>query len=194
MKERYVRFLPHWHPKDRWIFVTWRLAGSPPPNQLREGIPEGKRFAMLDQEADRATTGPLWLKDPRIADVVQNKIISFAGTLYALAAWVIMANHVHFVILPQIPLAKMMQKLKGSTAYECNQLLGRTGAFWAIESYDHWLRTENELNRVIRYVERNPVNAGLVDSIEQWQWSSASQTKVCVTSASPELFARLPAQ
>ena len=105
MKELYVRFLPHWHPQDKWIFITWRLAGSQPRNPaiLRPDLPEGKRFALLDREADRATTGPLWLSDPRIAQVVQDKIIAGAPSLFDLAAWAIMANHVHIVILPKCP-------------------------------------------------------------------------------------------
>ena len=161
-----MRFLPHWHPQDKWIFITWRLAGSQPqiPDMLTADLPEGKRFALLDQEADRATTGPLWLTDPRIAQVVQDKILSGAPELYDLAAWAIMANHVHIVILPRIPMGKIMQQVKGVTAYAVNQILNRTGQpFWAIESYDHWIRNDDELNRVIRYVERNPEKAGLVD-------------------------------
>jgi hypothetical protein len=88
MKELYVRFLPHWHPQDRWLFVTWRLAGSQPhlPELLTKDLPEAKRFALLDQEADRATTGPRWLADPRIARLVAEKITSGAGNLYELAA------------------------------------------------------------------------------------------------------------
>ena len=112
------RFLPHWQPRDNWIFITWRLAGSRPsiPEVLTADLPEGKRFALLDQEADRATSGPLWLADPRIARVVQDKIISGTPDLYDLAAWVIMANHVHIVILPKGPVRTIIQTIKGSTA------------------------------------------------------------------------------
>jgi REP element-mobilizing transposase RayT len=103
-----------------------------------------------------------------------------------------MANHVHTVILPILPLAEILQALKGATARDANKILNRTGQpFWAIESYDHWIRSVEELNRVIRYVERNPVKAGLVESIEQWQWSSAwekAQAEACVTRGTPELF------
>lgn len=196
MKEYYIRFLPHWHPEQKWVFVTWKLAGSVPQNPaiLTKDLPEGKRFALLDAEADRAVTGPLWLKDPRVAQIVADGIIELSKTLYGLAAWVIMANHVHIVILPKIPLGKIMQKLKGSTARESNQILGRTGAFWAIESYDHWIRTERDFHRVVRYVEWNPVRARLVTSMGDYQWSSAGQTKVCATGGSPMPFALQPAQ
>ncbi len=61
--------------------------------------------------------------------------------------------------------------LKGSTARECNKLLKRTGAFWQHESYDHVVRNEDELRRIVEYVLNNPVKAGLVEVEEDWMWS-----------------------
>jgi REP element-mobilizing transposase RayT len=139
VKEYHERVVPHWHPTDRWLFITWRLAGTLP----------------------KRTNGPLWLMDPRVADVVANTILAGEPDLYNLAAWVIMPNHVHVILLPHVPMKKIMQKIKGSSAHQANKILNRTGAFWAIEYYDHWIRSEDELNRVIRYVERNPIKAGL---------------------------------
>jgi hypothetical protein len=44
---------------------------------------------------------------------------------------------------------------------------------FCVWSYDHWVRTAEELNELIRYVENNPVQAGLVESGVRWPWSSA---------------------
>jgi putative transposase len=64
--------------------------------------------------------------------------------------------------------------LKGVTAKRAKRLLSlEVKAFWQDESYDHWIRSDNELQKLIRYVEWNPVKAGLVGSIEEWPWSSA---------------------
>jgi hypothetical protein len=53
-------------------------------------------------------------------------------------------------------------------------LLGHTGRpFWQDESYDHWARNRHELDRIVGYVEENPVSAGLVGSTELWPFSSA---------------------
>lgn len=96
--------------------------------------------------------------------------------LYEILAWVIMPNHVHAVMRPEKPLSQIMRWLKGSTAREANLILNRTGQpFWQYETYDHYIRTKQELNQTIRYVERNPVRAGLTASIEQWPWSSAAR-------------------
>jgi Transposase IS200 like len=86
-----------------------------------------------------------------------------------------MANHVHVLLLPQISPSKLLQALKGCTAREANKLLGRTGEqFWRRESYDHWVRDENEWNRIAKYIEQNPVKAGLVTKMEDYPWSSAN--------------------
>jgi hypothetical protein len=65
--------------------------------------------------------------------------------------------------------------MKGVTAREANKLLGRTGeSFWRRESYDHWVRDRDEWNRIARYIESNPVKAGLVAHMEDYSWSSAN--------------------
>jgi REP-associated tyrosine transposase len=56
-------------------------------------------------------------------------------------------------------------------------MLGRSGQrFWQDESFDHWVRDGHERNRIIRYIEWNPVKGALVVAPENWPWSSASRT------------------
>ena len=93
---------------------------------------------------------------------------------YHLYAWAIMPNHVHVILQPRIELPSVMRWLKGRTGRKANRILGRTGApFWQDESFDHWIRSDQELCELIEYVEQNPVKAGLVLAAEQWPWSSA---------------------
>lgn len=70
------------------------------------------------------------------------------------------------------PLARIMHSLKSYTAHEANKLLQRTGTFWQSESYDHWVRDEDELERIVGYIAANPVSARLVDRPENWYFSS----------------------
>lgn len=75
-----------------------------------------------------------------------------------------------------VALGIIMQRLKGYTAKEANSILGRTGqTFWQDESFDHWIRNDQEFERGVSYIENNPVKAGLVTSRDQWKWSSASE-------------------
>jgi len=97
---------------------------------------------------------------------------------YQLGAYVVMANHVHLLIQRRIAPDRLMKSLKGSTAREANRLLGRTGEpFWQKESYDHWVRSQSEFEKIRVYIENNPVKAGLVRNPEDYSWSSAGVEK-----------------
>ena len=66
-----------------------------------------------------------------------------------------------------------MHSIKRDSAYKCNEQLGQRRTFWQRESYDHCVDDDDELARIIDYVELNPVKAGLVGSRELSEFSSA---------------------
>jgi len=177
----YRRRLPHWQPEGVPIFLTWRLHGSLPrgismPDSLST---EGERFLAIDRAMDRPSSGPTWLKDPRIASCFVDTlfIAEKKWGLSELFAWVVMSNHVHVLLKPHKALREVTRAVKKTSAREANIILDRGGIpFWQDESYDHWVRDEKEFNRIVRYIESNPVRAGLVDSVELWPWSSAAGT------------------
>src|SRR5579864_7907917 len=179
----YARNLPHWHPPGKDIFISWRLFGSLPAYFVRSLRPAseastGKQFRAMDAELDKALHGPLWLKDPRVATCVVDTIRcgEQEWNLYKLHAFVVMANHVHILIEPNVPLARITQRLKGATARASNLILGREGnRFWNEESFDHWVRNPGQFARIKNYIEQNPVKAGLTKSPQAWPWSSATQ-------------------
>ncbi len=90
--------------------------------------------------------------------------------------YVVMANHVHLLITPRITVSRLMQSLKRFTAREGNRILGLTGRpFWQDESYDRLVRNPTEFERIARYIEMNPVRAGVVATPQDFPWSSAMQ-------------------
>ena len=173
----YKQNLPHWHPQGTVIFLSWRLHGTYTQYRCaREAITAGRAFAEMDREWDQAASGPKWLSDSRIAQIVKDALMFGERQLqfYQLIAYGIMPNHVHVVLSPRVPVPRLAKSIKGFTAREANKILGRTGeSFWQDECYDRWVRGDRELQKVIRYVERDPVSAGFVDHIEAWPWSSA---------------------
>ena len=176
----YRRRLPHLHPDGQPLFLTWRLDGSLPPHRFfpTGNLNAGKAFVTMDRLLDHARTGPLYLARPEIARVLVEALVEGQDTLrhYDLHAFVVMANHVHVLITPKVPVSKLLQRLKGSTARRANQMLGLTGrAFWQEESYDRWVRDEREFHRIHAYIEANPVRAGLVAEPEDFPWSSAAR-------------------
>ena len=172
------RRLPHWHPDASALFVSWHLHGSLPKRRYPPpGHPSaGQAFVWMDRYLDTARAGPLWLGRPDIADLVSAHIRRGAEErLYELYAWVVMANHVHLLVRPLIKPSEALRRIKGRSAREANLMLCRTGEpFWQAESYDRWIRNEEEMRRITRYIEDNPVTAGLTTQAEDYRWSSAS--------------------
>jgi REP-associated tyrosine transposase len=165
----YSRRLPHIVGEGEALFITWHLFGSlpseryPPPRKMNSG----EAFVWMDQYLDQKSTG--WLKKAEVAGVVEDAIRD-----YDPHAYVIMPNHVHLLITPTIPLPKLMQAIKGRSAREANRLIGVSGKpFWQQESYDHLVRNPEEFRRIERYIENNPVKAGLAPTPEKYRWSSA---------------------
>jgi REP element-mobilizing transposase RayT len=117
------------------------------------------------------------LQDSRVARVVADALL-YGETVrwfYELHAWVVMPNHIHALFKPHAEMPSVMRWLKGRTSRVANRILDRTGRpFWQDESFDHWVRSPEELQDLIEYVEGNPAKAGLVEAKEQWRWSSAS--------------------
>jgi REP element-mobilizing transposase RayT len=195
----YRRNLPHFHPNDAPYFVTTRLADSMPIEVLRRmkferdeelariaeesGDPNAalelrrqahnRYFGKYDKFLDLASTGPLWMKDTRIAEVVHSEILALDGEQYTLWASTIMSNHIHplYSLLPESKeLYDVMKLIKGRSAIKSNHILERRGSFWQDESYDHVVR-EREFARIVTYIINNPVNAGLVKHWRDWPYT-----------------------
>lgn len=86
----------------------------------------------------------------------------------------LMSNHVHLIVVPRAAdsLARGVGLAHRRYAVWLNQRAGYSGHLWAnrffstaLDEAHHWM--------AIRYVERNPVRAGLVVKAEQYPWSSA---------------------
>jgi REP element-mobilizing transposase RayT len=152
----------------------------------QDELDERRSFGRWDSALDKADYGPRWLAQPAIAEIVKEALHYRDGLEYDLFGYCIMSNHVHVVFescksdwqsdLPgncqsDLQLNKIMQSLKRHTARKANLVLGRQGAFWQDESYDHVIRNAGEFKRILDYVLKNPVKAGLVSEWQAWPWS-----------------------
>jgi REP element-mobilizing transposase RayT len=191
------RRLPHLKIKGGTYFVTFRLADSLPQNILRqfeeeialekfpETMPEDerkrernrKRFRQMELWLDKGT-GSCRLKQPVAAEMVVGAMRFFHGDRYELFNWVVMPNHVHVLVKPlgDFGLGEIIKSWKQYTSRRLKVLLDwKEPAFWQIESYDHWVRNEEERARIIHYIHNNPVKAKLCAAPEGWPWSSAAE-------------------
>ena len=125
---------------------------------------------------DAASTGPRFLQRPKIAKLLVSALKAGDREFrrYQLHAFVVMANHVHLLVTPRVPSPKWLGPLKGFTAHRANEVLHTPGKhFWQEESHDHMVRNVGEFERIRRYIELNPVKAGLATSIEDFLYSGA---------------------
>jgi len=173
--------IDQWTNERAWLIHLENLN----PNHFARVAREFERtwFAKFESVLDGGSCGPLWLRDDRVADQVAESLHYRDEKVYRLDVFSIMPNHVHVVFrplpmahaenceTPYYSLASIMHSLKGFTAHECNSLLERQGEFWAHESYDHYIRNNQERQRIVAYVLNNPVKAGYVRDWREWKWN-----------------------
>jgi hypothetical protein len=136
--------------------------------------PEGAALFVTRRLNGSRPRNSRWLADPRIAR-------------YTLRAPVIMRNHVHILILPNAPPPRITKSMKNYKAHGANAIVGRIGSFWLEESSDRWVRTDEELKRIVQSIEINPVAVDLCDKPEDWRWSSAhAGREACATRPAPQ--------
>ena len=135
-------------------------------------------FGVWDRVLDAAECGPRYLQDRRIADLMAESLHHRENRVFCLDAFCIMPNHVHLVCKPLLKddesynaISSILHSLKRYTARQSNKILGKEGAFWQHENYDHVIRDEEEWKRIINYVVENPVKAGLVHHWREWEWT-----------------------
>ena len=127
-----------------------------------------QRLRQKIAEYEDAGYGQCFLRDERIAAIMQDTLKHFDGERYQLICWCIMPNHVHVLIEVNEgwSLSRIMHGWRSYTANEANRILGRTGKFWMEEYYDRYIRDDNHLQKTINYILNNPANAGL----DEWPW------------------------
>mgnify|MGYP002625448905 CR=1 FL=1 len=113
------------------------------------------------------------------------------ATRFELFAWVVMPEHVHLLIVPNLPdepVSRVLEQLQGPFAKQVlarwreldapilQRLVDATGRhhFWqAGGGYDRNIFTSRESQEKFHYIHNNPVSRGLVDRAVDWRWSSA---------------------
>jgi putative transposase len=92
----------------------------------------------------------------------------------ALHAYVLMTNHFHLLLTPSQPdsVPKLMKRVDGGYAQRFNYCRNRTGAVWEGRYRARVILEERYWLTCLRYIEQNPVKAGLSPSASSYRWSS----------------------
>ena len=116
-------------------------------------------------------------RQENVANIVIRQLASCRDRgFYRLYEFVLMPDHLHVLLTPgeTTSLEKAVQMIKGGSSRTISQALHHHWPVWQPGFHDRWIRDSREYVGCRNYIRANPVKARLVDSQEQFQWSSAN--------------------
>ena len=153
-----------------------RIAETP----ARDAVCAEEELSCLeefDRHLMKDRTGPEWLSDVSVANMVSQALRQKDGTDYDLLFYCIMPNHMHCVIDTgrfhgqEQYAPKALSTLKRQTAHEANTLLTRTGFFWEHDHLEYPVRASECFSRILLDVLSDPVRWKLCSAWHEWPWS-----------------------
>ena len=156
-------YLPHLDGYGITQHVVFRLADA-----LAPGAEDGDDALDLGH-------GSAVLHAAACARAVAETLFHFDGDHYALRAWCVMPNHVHVLVATSAAheIGAVVRSWKTFSARRINTILARRGRLWAHDYFDRFMRDDAHFATSRRYIEMNPVKAGLCARPEDWPFSSA---------------------
>ncbi|MDD2901103.1 MAG: transposase [Syntrophales bacterium] len=142
----YRRTLPHLQAEDKPLFVT---------------------FATYKR----------WQLPETVRSMVLKHCLHDHGIKLQVHGVVVMPDHVHMILTHlndedgnPFGLAEIMNGFKGASAHSINKALARRGPVWQDESFDHILRSDEQVGSKVDYICENPVRKGLVINEDDYPW------------------------
>ncbi|MDB5353595.1 MAG: hypothetical protein JWN24_48 [Phycisphaerales bacterium] len=142
----YRRNLPHLQSHDKPLFVTF-------------------------------TTWQRWELPESVRGLVLEHCLHDHGIKLDVHGAVVMPDHVHMVFTARsdaqgnlFGLKEILGGMKGASAHRINRALGRKGHVWQDESFDHVLRSDENVREKVEYICQNPVRKGLVQRVDDYPW------------------------
>lgn len=174
--------LKRWDEQQRLFLKTHdihcdneRTAQAQLPSALRMQF-RRFRISSFNKLLDKAY-GECALRRSEVAQIVAETLWAFDGVRYDLDCFVVMPNHVHVLvgIRSGWELRAECDNWLHYSALRVNQLLGRSGAFWQDEPFDHCIRSPEQFEWTRRYIWRNPHVARLRRG-EFFYWRSPNRS------------------
>jgi putative transposase len=153
---------------------------SPPARRCRihRGMPRPPRVVLAGHTLHLIQRG----NDRRACFLDDDDRTSYLATLIRVSeraqcdvhAYVLMSNHVHLLVTAREASApaRMMHALGSRYVRTFNDRHERTGTLWEGRYRSSLIDSDRYFLRCSRYIETNPVRAGLVTSPEEYRWSS----------------------
>jgi putative transposase len=93
---------------------------------------------------------------------------------FLLHSFVVMPDHFHVLITPHESLERSVQCIKGGFSFRAKRELSWTGEIWIAGFSDHRIRDDEDFKVHLRYIAKNPFEAGLSGRAEDYAYCSAN--------------------
>jgi putative transposase len=95
---------------------------------------------------------------------------------YKLHCYVIMPDHIHFILTPgaTTSLERAVQLIKGGSSFQIGKMPGMRFPVWHMGFTEHQIRDKADFDIRAKYIDQNPVKAGLVRAAEEYPYGSAA--------------------
>ena|ERR1043165_309210 len=162
-----------WHEEQR----AW-LGDHGWPIHSNDELPDWKDLPLTLQGAFHKLRTSRWhwhldschgkceLRKRELAEIVMSSLRHFDGERYDLDRAIVMPNHVHLLVQfrPGTTCRQQCESWLHYTAWQINKILGRKGAFWQGEPFDHLVRSVEQFVYLQRYIAENGIRAKLPES------------------------------
>jgi putative transposase len=100
-------------------------------------------------------------------------LLSYRGKSYLLHEFVLMPDHFHLLLTPQISLERALQFIKGGFSYRAKKELQANLEIWQRGFSDHRIRDAEDCEKHVQYIHLNPVKRHLCEGPSVYPYSSA---------------------
>ena len=110
-----------------------------------------------------------WLEREPLAEIVRDEVFRIHRD-HPVLGYCLMPDHLHLLVCnAEVPISRIMNLLKG----RCSRSIGRFHPgikVWQPGYWDHIVRRNEGIYRVLQYIFMNPVRAGLVENWWDFPW------------------------
>jgi putative transposase len=100
-------------------------------------------------------------------------LLSYQGKAYLLHEFVLMPDHFHLLITPELALERAVQYIKGGFSYRAKKELQANIEIWQRGFSDHRIRDAEDYEKHVHYIQLNPVKKYLCDAPSAYPYCSA---------------------
>ena len=165
--------IQRWETEQReWLVQNGWPCGDNDPLPKWDRLPDSIKNTFRKHRESRwnwhldSCHGQCLLRRRDLADIMIDSLRHFDQDRYDLDSAVVMPNHVHVLVQFRLPTTcrKQSESWLHFTARQINLKIGRTGAFWQSEPFDHLVRSADQFEYLQRYIAENGPKGGLAES------------------------------